>query len=53
MQEKTTLTVSVPKSLKSRLEALAAREQRPLSNFVRLLLQEIVPPAKGSKKVGQ
>jgi metal-responsive CopG/Arc/MetJ family transcriptional regulator len=49
MQEKTTLTVSLPRSLKSSLEALAQREQRTLSNFVRILLQELVSPADANQ----
>jgi predicted DNA-binding protein len=47
MQEKSTLTVSLPKPLKSRLEELAKREQRTLSNFVRILLCDLVQSAKG------
>jgi hypothetical protein len=41
-----TLTISIPWSLKKKIQALAAAQQRPVSNFLRVLLQEILEKKK-------
>ncbi|MFZ4597838.1 MAG: ribbon-helix-helix domain-containing protein [Terrimicrobiaceae bacterium] len=40
--EQTTLTVSLPESLRKEIENQAKREHRSVSNYVRLLLSEIL-----------
>ncbi len=38
----TTLTISIPASLKRKIKAAADREHRPMSNMIRLLLQQVL-----------
>lgn len=38
----TTLTISIPASLKRKIKAAAEREHRPMSNMIRLLLQQVL-----------
>jgi len=42
----TTLTISIPWSLKKKIKSLAAQQHRPVSNFLRVLLQEIIEKQK-------
>ncbi len=44
--EQTTLTVSLPESLRKEIEKQAKREHRSVSNYVRLLLSEIIAKQK-------
>ena len=44
----TTLTISIPATLKKKIKAAADREHRPVSNMIRVLLQRVLDnsPAK-------
>ena len=38
----TTLTISIPANLKKKIKELAKREHRPVSNMIRVLLQQVM-----------
>jgi metal-responsive CopG/Arc/MetJ family transcriptional regulator len=45
----TTLTISIPTSLKKKIQAAAKREHRPVSNMIRVLLQRVLENAAAEK----
>lgn len=47
----TTLTISIPASLKKKIKKVAEREHRPMSNMIRVLLQEVLDNAAAEKAI--
>ena len=47
------LTFSLPRSLKERIEALAAAEDRPVANFLRVKIAQIVESKADSEEAAR
>jgi len=48
-EENTTITISLPESLRRKIEEAAKNEDRTVSNFIRVLINQILTEAEGQK----